>query len=60
MVAGVHPLVPVDKNKKMNVKDTWKVSQSMMSNPDKFKEFLEGMKDKIDKQEVHAYGFKAL
>ena len=55
ILAGVDPAVPINKkSKKLDTDNPWKVALSLMGNPQKFKESLEGLKGKIDADEIPA------
>ena len=60
LLAGITPIVPVDKNKKLKAPNVWKVSQALMKSPAEFVGLLDGFKQKIDDGEVYATGFKAI
>jgi dynein heavy chain len=60
ILCGVDPNVPINKkSKKLDTQDPWKVALSLMANPQKFKDSLEGLKDKIDADEIPAQNFRA-
>ena len=61
LLAGLHPDIPVDKNKKLKEQKTWKISQKLMQDPAKFiSEWLNPFKDKVVNLEVVPHGFKAI
>lgn len=60
ILAGIDPLVPINKkSKKLDTDNPWKVALAMMGNPQKFKDGLEGLKAKIDADEIPAQNFNA-
>jgi dynein heavy chain, axonemal len=61
LLAGIHPDIPVDKNKKLKETKTWKISQKLMQDPKGFIDnYLNPFKDKVVAVEVVPHGFKAI
>lgn len=60
LLAGVDPLVPVDKKKKLKTDNPWKSSLNLMANPGALIQTLSSYKEKIDSQQVHNQNFKAI
>lgn len=61
LLAGLHPDIPVDKNKKLKEQKTWKISQKLMQDPNGFvRDWLTPFKDKVVSLEVVPHGFKQI
>lgn len=48
LLSSLESNIPVDKNGKLKTENNWKVSLSLMANPQYFLTSLEGFKEKID------------
>jgi hypothetical protein len=54
LMAGLDPVVPVDKNGKLKTENVWKSALALQANPQALLDKLEGFKEKIDLEQVPA------
>ena len=59
LLAGIDPIVPVDKNGKLKTENTWKTALATMAKPEAFMEMLNSLKGHIDNDTIKAQNFRA-
>lgn len=60
ILAGLDPIIPVDKNGRLKTEDDWKTSLACLAKPDYFLQLLNGVKPAIDADKVPASNFKPI
>jgi dynein heavy chain len=60
ILAGLDPIIPVDKNGRLKTEDDWKTSLACLAKPDYFLGLLNAVKPAIDAEKVPAANFKPI